>query len=99
MTINTDLEVQPDIVVSGTFKTYSVKLKKNLQYLCSRLQTFRSQRSDLLNRSKKYHAYQVGQILYMYQAKGTIVHTGSRNIVSYYAGPLVILCRFLILLV
>ena len=37
MTINPDLEVQPDIVVSGTFHTYYEKLKKNLQNLCSRL--------------------------------------------------------------
>ena len=29
MTINPDLEVQPDIVVSGTFRTYYEKLKKN----------------------------------------------------------------------
>ena len=68
MTINPYLEVQPDIVVSGTFCTYYEKLKKNLQYLCSRLQRFRSQRTDLLNRNKKHHAYQAGQIVYMDQA-------------------------------
>ena len=69
MAINPDLEVQPDIVVSSTFHTYYKKLKKNLQYVCSRLQRFRSQRTDLLNRNKKYHAYQAGQIIFMYQAK------------------------------
>ena len=75
MTINPDLEVQPDIVVNGTFRTFYEKLKKNLQYLCPRLQRFRSQRTDLLNRNKKCHAYQAGQIVYMYQAKGTILRT------------------------
>ena len=90
MTINPDLEVQLDIFVSGTFRTYYEKLKKNLQYLCSRLQIFRSQRTDLLNRSKKYHAYQASQIVCMYQAKGTIVHTDSRKIACYYVGLLVI---------
>ena len=90
MTINPYLEVQSDIVVSGTFRTFYEKLKKNLQYLCSRSQTFRSQRTHLLNRNKKYHAYQTGQIVYMYQAKGTTVHTGSRKIACYYVGPLVI---------
>ena len=63
---------------------------RKTQYLCSRLQRLRSQRTDLLNRSKKYQAYQVDQIIYMYQAKGTIVHTDSRNIALYYVGPLVI---------
>ena len=89
MTVNPDLEVQADIVVSGTLCTYYEKLKKNLQYLCSRLHRFRSQRNDLLNRNRKYHAYQSGQKVYMYQAKGTIVHTGSRKIACYYVGPLV----------
>ena len=83
MTINPDLEVQPDIVVSGTFRIYYEKLKKNVQYLCSILQRFRSQRTDLLNKSKKYHAYQAGQIVYMYQVKGTIVQTTSRKIAWY----------------
>ena len=78
-TINPDLEVQTDVVVSGTFHTYYEKLKKNLQYLCSRLQRFRSQRTDLLNRNKKCHAYQADQIIYMYQTKGTIVNTRSRK--------------------
>ena len=57
MTLNPDLEVQPDIVVSGTFRAYYETLEKNAQYLGSRLQRFRCQRTDLLNRSKKYHAY------------------------------------------
>ena len=41
MTINPDLEVQPYIVVSGTFRTCYEKPKKNVQYHCSRLQRFR----------------------------------------------------------
>ena len=90
MTIHPVLEVQPGIVVSGTFHTYYDKLKKNLQYLCSRLQRFRSRRTDLINRNKKYHAYQAGQIVYMYQAKGTIVYIGSRKIACYYLRPPVI---------
>ena len=79
MTRNPNLEVQPDIFVSGTFPTYYENPKKNLQYLCSRLQRFRSQRTDLLNRNKKYHAYQAGQIVYMYHAKGNNVHAGSKK--------------------
>ena len=84
MTINPDVEVQQNIVVNCTFRTYYENLKKNLQYLCSRLQRFRSQRTDLLNRSKKYHAYQASQIVYMYHAMG------SRKIACYYVGSLVI---------
>ena len=43
-----------------------------------------------MNRSKTYHSFQVGQLVYMYQAKGTVVHIGSRNIACYIMGPLVI---------
>ena len=34
--------------------------------------------------------YEVGQIVYMYQVKGSIVQTGSRKITCYFVGPLVI---------
>ena len=43
-----------------------------------------------MNRYKTYHSFQVGQLVYMYQAKGTIFHTGSRKIVCYFKVPLVI---------
>ena len=54
-----------------------------------RLQTFRSKRTDLINKNKEYHAYEVGQIVYMYQAKGSI-QIGSQKISCYFVGPLVI---------
>ena len=55
------LEIKPDVVVSGSFKIYYEKHKKNFNYLCSRLQEFRIERNDLMNRSKTYHTFQVGQ--------------------------------------
>ena len=90
MKISHELEVKPEIVVSGTFQTYYERLKKNLKYLGERLQKFRSARTDLLNKNRKYHAFEAGQIVYMYQAKGSIVQTGSRKIACYFVGPLVI---------
>ena len=83
------LEINPNVVVSGMFRTYE-KCKKNLNYLCSRVQYFRIERNDLMNRSKTYHSFHVGQLVYMYKAKGTIVHMGSRKIACYFVGPLVI---------
>ena len=68
MTLSHELEIKVDTVVSGTFKDYYEKLKKNLQYMGERLQKFRSQRFDLLNKDREYQAFDVGQILYMYQA-------------------------------
>ena len=90
MTLSTELEIKVDTVVSGTFKDYYEKLKKNLQYMGERLQKFKSQRPDLLNKDRKYQAFEVGQIVYMYQARGSVVETGSRKIRCNYIGPLVI---------
>ena len=87
MTLSHELEIA---VVSGTFKDYYDKLKRNLQYMRETLQRFRSQRLDLLNKDREYQAFEVGQIVYMYQARGSIVETGSRKIKCNYIGPLII---------
>ena len=42
MTLSHELEIKVDTVVSGTFKEYHEKLKRNLQYMGERLQKFRS---------------------------------------------------------
>ena len=90
MTLSHELEIKVDTVVSGTFKDYYEKLKKKLQYMGERLQKFRSQRLDLLNKDREYQAFEVGQIVYMFQARGSVVETGSRKIRCNYIGPLVI---------
>ena len=90
MTLSPNLEMKVDVVVSGTFKEYYEKLKKNLKYMGERLQKFRSQRLDMLNKDKKYQSFEIGQIVYMYQARGSIIETGSRKIKCNWIGPLVI---------
>ena len=89
-TISHELEIRPDVVVTRMFTEYYEWLKKSLKYTRDRLQKFRSERTDLLNKNKEYHAYEVGQIVYMYQAKGSIVQTVSQKIACYFVGPLVI---------
>ena len=42
-----------------------------------------------MNKNKAYNAYEVAQIVYMYQAKGSD-QTGIRKIACYFVGPLVI---------
>ena len=90
MTLSHELETKADTVISGTFKDYYEKLKKNLQYMGERWQRFRSQRLDLLNKDREYQAFEGGQIVYMYQARGSIVETGSRKIICNYVQPLII---------
>ena len=90
MTLSHELELKVDTVVSGTFTDYYEKPKKNLKYMGERLQKFRSQRLDMLNRNRQQHAFEIGQIVYMYQARGSMVQTGSRNVACFFVGPLVI---------
>ena len=71
MVLHHALEKQPTVPVAGHFSDYYVKLKKNLSYLRERLLKFRSQRVDLWNRNKVQHSYEAGQIVYMFQAKGS----------------------------
>ena len=73
MTLSHELEIKVGTVVSGTFKDYYEKLKRNLQCMGKRLQKFRSQRLDLLNKDREYQAFEVGQIVYMYQAKAVLL--------------------------
>ena len=89
MTLSHELEIKVDIVVSETFKDYYENLKKNLQYMGERLQKFRSQRLDLLNKDREYQAFEVGQMVHLFQARGSVVETGSRKIRCNYIGPLV----------
>ena len=55
-----------------------------------RLQKFRSQRLDMLNRNRQYHAFEICQIVYMYQARGSMVQTSSIKIACFFVGHLVI---------
>ena len=55
-----------------------------------RLQKFRNQRLGMLNKDSEYQAFELGQIVYIYQARGSIVETGSRKIKCNYRGPLII---------
>ena len=57
MTLSQELELKVDTVVSRTVTDYYEKLKKYLKYMGERLQKFRSQRLDMLNRNRQYHAF------------------------------------------
>ena len=59
MTLSQELELKVDTVVSGTFTDYYERLK-NLKYMEKRLQKFRSQRLDMLNRNRQQHAFEIG---------------------------------------
>ena len=52
-----DLETNPDIKVSGTYKDYYTLLNKRLKYLHKLLQDFRVKRLALINKDIDYFQY------------------------------------------
>ena len=84
------LENTPHIPVAGTFAKAKQVLEQKLRYLREKLQKFRDNRLAMQNKDKEYHGYTVGQIVYMYHPKGSILQTGSKKIKCEFVGPLAI---------
>ena len=84
------LENVPHIPVTGTFAKAKQVLEKKLRYLRERLQKFRDNRLALQNKDKEIHGYTVGQIVYMYHPRGSLLQTASKKIKCEFVGPLAI---------
>ena len=56
--LHLDLETNPDIKVSGTFKDYYTLLNKRLQYLHTFLQDFRSKILAMINKDRNHLSVQ-----------------------------------------
>ena len=84
------LENTPHIPVAGTFAKAKQVLEQKLRYLREKLQRFRDNRLARQNKDKEFHGYTVGQIVYMYHPKGSILQTASKKIKCQFVGPLAI---------
>ena len=84
------LENTPHIPVAGTFVKAKQVLEQKLRYLREKLQKFRDKRLAMQNKDKEYHGYTVGQIVYMYHPKGSILQSASKKIKCEFVGPLAI---------
>ena len=65
-------------------------LEQKLKYLREKLQKFRHNRLALQNKDKEFHGYTVGQIVYMYHPRGSLLQTASKKIKCEFVGPLAI---------
>ena len=84
------LESTPHIPVAGTFAKAKQALEQKLRYLREKLQKFRDNRLALQNKDKEFHGYTVGQIVYMYHPRGSILQTASKKIKCEFEGRLAI---------
>ena len=84
------LENMPHIAITGTFAKAKQVLEQKLKYLREKLQKFRDNRLALQNKDKEFHGYTVGQIVYMYHPRGSLLQTASKKIKCEFVGPLAI---------
>ena len=85
-----NIETDPDIKISGTFKDYHTLLTKRLDYLQKMLQTFKMKQLALLNKDREYFQYNSGDLVYLISPLTSQLRTSSRKFGVNYVGPLMV---------
>ena len=83
-----DLETDPNVKVSGTYKDYYTLLNKRLHYLQNLLQNFRMKHLALINQDREYFQYNSGGLVYLISSLTTLLRTAFRKIAIKYVGTL-----------
>ena len=74
-----DLETDPDIKISGTYREYYMLHKL--------LQDFRMKRLALINKDRYFFQYNSGDLVYIISPLTSQLRTASRKIAVKYVGP------------
>ena len=85
-----DLETDPDIKVSVTYREYYKRLEQRLKYLQKILLDFKMRCLALLNKDREYFQYNSGDLVYLISPLTSQLRTASRIIMVKYVGPLVV---------
>ena len=85
-----NIETDPDIKVSVTYKDYHTLLPKRLGYLQNILQNFKMKHLAFLNKDREYIQYNSGDLVYLISPLTTQLRTSSRKVAINYVGPLVV---------
>ena len=85
-----DLETDPDIKVSGTFKDYHTLLDKRLKYLQDILQPSKSKHLAMINKDHEDLQYNSGDLVDIISPLTSQLKTTSTKVTITYVGPLVI---------
>ena len=85
-----NLEMMPNIKVSGTFKDYYELLNKRLQYLHKLLQDFKSKRLAMINKNRTLFQCNSGDLIYIISPLMSQLCTTSRKVMIKYVGRVVI---------
>ena len=85
-----DLETDPNIKVSTTYKEYYERLEERLKYLQKVLLDFKMRQLALLKKDWEYFQYNSGDLVYLISPMMSQLRTVSRKIMVKYVGPLVV---------
>ena len=85
-----NLESNPDIKVSKTFKEYYELLNKRIKYLQDILFNFKLQRLAMINKDRKNFQYRGGDLVYIISPLTSQLRTASWKIAIKYVGPVVV---------
>ena len=85
-TLLLDLEMDPDVRVSGTYREYFLQLRKRLGYLHKLLQDFWMKRLALINKDGEYFRYNSGHLVYIISPLTSQLRTTSRKVSIRYVG-------------
>ena len=85
-----NLESNPDIIVSKTFKEYYELLNKRIMYLQNIIFNFKSKRLAMINKDRGFFQYKSGDLIYIISPLTTQLCTMSHKVAIKYVGPVVI---------
>ena len=85
-----DLESNPDIKVSKSFKEYYELLNKRIKYLQDILFNFKSRRLAMINKDRRIFQYKGGDLVYIISPLTSQLCTASCKVAIKYVGPVVV---------
>ena len=85
-----DLEMDPDVKVSGMHREYFLQLRKRLDYLHKLFQDFWMKRLALINKDTEDFQYYRGDLVHIILPLTSQLRTALRKVSIKYVGPLVI---------
>ena len=77
-----DLEMDPDVRISGTHKEYLSQLRKRLEYLHKLLQDFQMKRLALINKDRDDFQYNSDDLVYIILPLTSQLRTASKKVLS-----------------
>ena len=89
-TLLINLQSNPDIKMSGTFKEYYELLNKRIKYLQDILFNFKSKRLAVINKDRAFFQYKSGDLISIISPLTSQLCTASCKVVIKYVGPVVI---------